>query len=73
MRIPATNQISASTPSLGSDTHYELILPVSWSGLLAGIMMVIRTVFEDRLLISELPGYTDYARKVRYRLLPGIW
>ena len=42
-------------------------------GLLAGIMMVIRTVFEDRLLISELPGYTDYARKVRYRLLPGIW
>jgi protein-S-isoprenylcysteine O-methyltransferase Ste14 len=42
-------------------------------GLLAGVMMVIRTIFEDRMLNAELPGYADYARQVRYRLLPGVW
>lgn len=42
-------------------------------GFLAGSMMVIRTVFEDRMLIAELSGYVEYAKQVRYRLLPGIW
>jgi protein-S-isoprenylcysteine O-methyltransferase Ste14 len=36
-------------------------------------LFVLRTALEDRTLLSELPGYTDYTRKVRYRLLPGIW
>jgi protein-S-isoprenylcysteine O-methyltransferase Ste14 len=31
-----------------------------------------RTLLEDRLLIAELPGYADYARRVRYRLIPGV-
>lgn len=35
--------------------------------------MVIRTVYEDRMLLAKLPGYVDYARQVRYRLMPGIW
>ncbi len=35
--------------------------------------MVVRTALEDRTLQRELPGYADYARRVRYRLLPGIW
>jgi len=43
------------------------------SGFLAGLMMVIRTVYEDRMLNDELPGYADYARQVRYRLIPGLW
>jgi len=30
-------------------------------------------VTEDRVLQAELPGYGDYARRVRWRLLPGIW
>jgi protein-S-isoprenylcysteine O-methyltransferase Ste14 len=42
-------------------------------GFLAGLMMVIRTVYEDRMLITELPGYAGYAQQVRYRLVPGIW
>lgn len=42
-------------------------------GFLAGLMMVIRTVYEDRMLTAELPGYADYARQVRYRLAPGLW
>lgn len=42
-------------------------------GLLAALMMFIRTVCEDRMLHAELPGYVEYARQVRYRLIPGIW
>jgi protein-S-isoprenylcysteine O-methyltransferase Ste14 len=37
------------------------------------IVMVIRTFMEDRMLQMELEGYSDYARRVRYRLLPGVW
>jgi protein-S-isoprenylcysteine O-methyltransferase Ste14 len=36
-------------------------------------MNALRTALEDRTLHDELEGYTDYARKVRYKLLPGIW
>jgi protein-S-isoprenylcysteine O-methyltransferase Ste14 len=34
---------------------------------------VYRTMIEDRMLHDELAGYTDYAAKVRYRLIPGLW
>ncbi|SEF61366.1 methyltransferase family protein [Vibrio hangzhouensis] len=40
---------------------------------LASIISVIRTVLEDQTLHEELPGYRDYARRVRYRLIPGIY
>ncbi len=36
-------------------------------------LMLRRTILEDRFLRRELPGYADYASRVRYRLLPGIW
>jgi len=39
----------------------------------ASIISVIRTVLEDQTLQEELPGYRDYARCVRYRLIPGIY
>lgn len=39
----------------------------------ASIIAVIRTALEDRALQEELPGYRDYARRVRYRLIPGIY
>ena len=32
-----------------------------------------RTAREDRFLLEKLPGYAEYARRVRWRLLPGIW
>lgn len=32
-----------------------------------------RTIREDRLLHDKLPGYGDYASRVRWRVLPGIW
>ena len=59
---------------------FDLCLPLllgSWWGLaVSGVMItlvVVRTALEDRTLRSELPGYADYARRVRFRLVPGIW
>lgn len=45
------------------------ILPV----LLIVAGFVVRTALEDRTLRAELPGYAEYAARVRYRLAPGIW
>jgi protein-S-isoprenylcysteine O-methyltransferase Ste14 len=39
----------------------------------AGMLMVIRTSLEDRMLQAELPDYTEYSQEVRYRLIPGVW
>jgi protein-S-isoprenylcysteine O-methyltransferase Ste14 len=36
-------------------------------------LAIIRTTLEDRTLLAELTGYKEYAEKVRYRLIPGIW
>ena len=59
---------------------YELAVPVllaSWWALIASglnaILLILRTALEDRTLQAELPGYVDYSRQVRHRLLPGIW
>lgn len=37
------------------------------------IITVVRTELEDRTLQKELPGYVEYARRVRYRLIPWIY
>lgn len=42
------------------------------AGMLAAAV-IARTWLEDRLLLRRLPGYADYAARVPYRLLPGIW
>jgi protein-S-isoprenylcysteine O-methyltransferase Ste14 len=42
-------------------------------GLLVTILLAVRTALEDRTLRGELPGYEEYASRVRYRLIPGIW
>ncbi|MGI5992339.1 MAG: methyltransferase family protein [Methanosarcina sp.] len=41
--------------------------------LLLVIVFIFRTYFEDRMLYKELSGYKEYAKKVRYRLVPFIW
>lgn len=38
-----------------------------------GLLLILRTALEDATLRRELSGYADYARAVRYRLLPGVW
>lgn len=42
-------------------------------GIMAAVLMVIRTALEDRTLQVELPGYSEYIKNVHYRLVPGIW
>ena len=37
------------------------------------IVLVIRTRLEDNTLQDELEGYREYARRVKFRLVPGIW
>jgi protein-S-isoprenylcysteine O-methyltransferase Ste14 len=37
------------------------------------LFMSVRIPLEERALLRGLPGYADYMRRVRYRLLPGIW
>ena len=49
----------------------------SWWALLpaAGYALLIlnRAAREDRFLQAELPGYAEYAKRVHYRVLPGVW
>jgi protein-S-isoprenylcysteine O-methyltransferase Ste14 len=49
----------------------------SWWGLLPVLlvvpMLVWRIFDEEKLLKAELPGYSDYMRRVRYRLVPYGW
>lgn len=53
-----------------------LILNSRWACIPAvgtAAVTVLRTVLEDRTLHYELDGYAEYARNVRYKLLPAIW
>ena len=62
--------------ALWSYLALPLFLDSGWALLPAvflAIVVVIRTSLEDRFLLDELKGYRDYARRVRYRLLPGVW
>jgi len=43
------------------------------SAVVADFLIVIRTCPEDAALQKELPGYADYTRKVRFRLIPSLW
>lgn len=37
------------------------------------IALVVRIRDEEKMLKNELPGYEDYTRRVKYRMIPGIW
>ena len=53
-----------------------LALGSAWAlvpAAVASVIAVIRTALEDRTLHDELPGYSDYASRVRYRLIPAIY
>jgi protein-S-isoprenylcysteine O-methyltransferase Ste14 len=53
-----------------------LALGSYWGLLVLAVMMpalIWRLLDEERLLGQELSGYTDYQRRVPYRLVPGVW
>ncbi len=67
-------------PAYAGAIVYELAVPVllasGWAIAISGlgaVLLILRTALEDRTLRAELAGYDDYARQVRYRLLPGVW
>ncbi|HNS64065.1 MAG TPA: isoprenylcysteine carboxylmethyltransferase family protein, partial [Anaerolineaceae bacterium] len=62
--------------SLVASLGMPLLLDSLWAFIPVvnfGAFFIIRTRLEDRFLQENLPGYREYAQKVRYRLLPGIW
>jgi protein-S-isoprenylcysteine O-methyltransferase Ste14 len=59
---------------------WALLLPPAlgslWAlvpGVLTVVLFIYRTAREDRMLQERLAGYPEYATRVRYRLLPGVW
>lgn len=67
-------------PGYTGTLAFELATPFMLDSLWALIpsavtvaLTVVRTALEDRTLRDELEGYREYARRVRYRLLPGLW
>jgi protein-S-isoprenylcysteine O-methyltransferase Ste14 len=58
------------------DVSIALLLG-SWLALVPaaaiGILLVVRTRLEDRMLLDGLAGYRDYALHVPRRLVPGVW
>lgn len=58
--------LPATAVALGS-------VPALVPAVVISVGMVVRTVLEDRTLHAELPGYPEYAAKVRWRLLPHVF
>jgi protein-S-isoprenylcysteine O-methyltransferase Ste14 len=61
---------------VASNLGLALALGSLWAvlpALLTNAVMVLRTVLEDRVLREQLAGYREYAGRVRYRLIPGLW
>jgi hypothetical protein len=53
-----------------------LLLGSWWSLLLCPVLLGLlacRTILEERMLEKGLAGYDEYARKMRYRLIPCVW
>jgi protein-S-isoprenylcysteine O-methyltransferase Ste14 len=67
-------------PGYAGSMLLALAMPLAlgswWSylpALAAAALMLRRLLIEDRMLRAELEGYADYAARVRWRLLPGVW
>jgi protein-S-isoprenylcysteine O-methyltransferase Ste14 len=64
--VAASVMFAGFALSLGS---WWALIPAS----VGSLVLVLRTVWEDRTLHVELPGYATYATRVRFRLIPGVW
>ncbi len=53
-----------------------LLFGSNWTFVVAGLfiaMFVVRTGLEDRTLRGELAGYSEYAGRIRWKLVRGVW
>ena len=64
----------------GAALSFPLAAPLllgSWWAFLPALLsvsaLVVRTALEDRFLRRQLAGYEEYAARVRFRLIPGLW
>jgi protein-S-isoprenylcysteine O-methyltransferase Ste14 len=67
-------------PGYAGALVYTLLVPIvlgSWwtfiPALITIVLIMLRTRLEDQTLQAELPGYQEYAARVKYRLVPCIW
>jgi len=67
-------------PGYAAGVFWYLSVPVILGSMYAYIpaligvcFLIIRTYLEDTTLQKELPGYTEYIQKVKYRIIPHIW
>ena len=60
------------TSQLAESVHFFIydVLKIAISIL---IVITIRIRNEKKNLKNTLPGYTEYMKKVKYRLLPFVW
>ena len=59
---------------------YALVIPLTIGSVFAlipvgiyTILIIVRTWLEDKTLKKELNGYSEYSKRIRYRLFLGIW
>jgi protein-S-isoprenylcysteine O-methyltransferase Ste14 len=66
MYLAATIMYLAMMLVLGS---YYALIPM----IFLPVLLAYRIINEEKLLIKELPGYKEYTKKVKYRLIPFVW
>ena len=54
--------------SLALGSLYSLI-----PGVIACVLLIIRTILEDKMLQEQLNGYKEYTNQTNYKIIPGIW
>jgi protein-S-isoprenylcysteine O-methyltransferase Ste14 len=81
-RVVATGPYSfIRHPGYAAGTLIVLASGIALGSWLAAVLLVVtslpflfyRAITEDRVLLAELPGYREYAGRVRWRLIPGVW
>jgi protein-S-isoprenylcysteine O-methyltransferase Ste14 len=67
-------------PGYTSGSLLALSIPLclgSWWALIPALVVVAglvpRTIFEEKTLRAELPGYAEYTQRVKWRWVPGVW
>ena len=72
MALLAMEQYGMALCALG--TPFLLRSWWAWPAAAAVVASIaVRTALEDRMLRDGLPGYREYAARVRHRLVPGAW
>jgi len=55
------------TPMLLGSLYGQII------GVLIIFLIIARIIGEEKMLVNELEGYSDYKKKIKYRLVPYVW